>query len=238
MDLCSLGASTVVNDAGQYGLARASCQRIIEENVSDKEKGEDFGEMPIACALGITALPAPPSDDGTCAEGIIEPDVGGFPGVVVAAWDARTTDVAGQLSPGDTCLHGTHADATKRAKVFCKENLAAVIVGNDLALTLDRGAKAVTLAAFGHVLQVSENSILLAEKSGGNWIELKGGNNSIVGPTCIGGPGAVAVVQAAPLAVAFTAAAALCGADVGAQAAFTAMASAVLAYSTKQTLAT
>jgi hypothetical protein len=193
MDICALGAARVANDNGQFGLPRASLLRIVEDDGSNSGRGEDLGEMPISCALGVMALPAPADAKGH-AEGVFDTNVGGFPAAVVAAWDARCVDVAGQLSAGDTAVHGTHSDATKRAVLFCKENAAAVIVGNDLVLSLDRGQKAVTLAAFGHVLQVSDSGgILIAEKSGGNWIELKGGNNSIVGPTVIGGPTAVPI---------------------------------------------
>jgi hypothetical protein len=238
MDLCTLGAATIVNATGQYGLPRANCQRVIDDTAENDEQAEDLGDASIACALGVTALPAPPDDTGA-AEGIFDVDVAGQAAIVVAAWDARSREVAGQMSPGDTCLHGTHSDATKRAKFFAKEDVAAIVVGNDIVLSLDRGGNTVTLAAFGHVLQVSKDSgILIAEKSGGNWIELKGGNNSIVGPTVIGGAGAGPLVLASAMATAFTAAASSCGADVGAAAAFTALAAAVAEYSTKQTMAT
>lgn len=239
MFLCTAGASTITNATGQYGLARAVLKRVIDDDADNAEQGEDFGQQSIHCALGVTALNAPTDPTGA-AEFVCE-EVEGYSAIAVAGWDARAREVAGEMSPGDTCLHGTHADATKRAKFFAKEDVAAIVVGNDLILSLDRGGKTVTLAAFGHVLQVSEDSgILIAEKSGGNWIELKDGNNSIVGPTVIGGSDAGPLTQATPLAEAFTSAAATAssGGDAGAASAFTALAAAITLYATKQTMAT
>jgi hypothetical protein len=198
MDLCTLGASTVVNATGQYGLARASCQRLIDDDAPNAEKGEDLGEMPIGCALGLTALPAPPDASGA-AEGIYERDVGGFGAVVVAGWDARAREVAGQMSPGDTCLHGTHSDATKRAKVFCKSNHLSLLVGNDVAVVIEREndpansrKPSVKINAFGQSFEMSaENGILLAG-DGGAYIQIKGGSIAIVGNVALGNSGAIA----------------------------------------------
>ena len=187
MDICSISGGIVVNSAGQYGLPRASCQRIVQDDApNNDERGEEFGDMPLACALGVMALPAPASSDGTSAEGVIEGDVGGFPGVVVGAWDARCTDVAGQLSPGDTCLHGTHPDATNRAKYFCKDGAASIVVGNDLILQLDRKNKSVTISAFGALFQITDTQTLITDPQGKAFISLKDGAIQISGNVVLG----------------------------------------------------
>lgn len=200
MDICSLGAACVVNESDQYGLARATCQRVVDDNAASNEQGEDYGEMPIACALGLTALPAPPSEDGSCAEGVLEQDVGGFPGLVIAAWDTRCREVAGKMTGGDTCLHGTHADATNRAKFLSKDGSASVIVGNDLLLQLDRKNQVVTIAGFGALIQFDSEQMLLVAPDGKSQIVMKGGIIQLIGNVVLGNPrsGAVAPVAIGP----------------------------------------
>jgi hypothetical protein len=167
--------------------------------------------MKVSCALGVTSLPAPASDEGG-PEGVVIENIGGKNGVVVAAWDVRSSEVAGIMEPGDTCLHGTHRDDTKRAKVFCKENLLSLLVGDDLLFAMDnedapdKGRnKAVTLAAFGTAMQITPEGFKVADDSGSAWYELYNGSHSLAGPVTLGGAeGAMRAVKAEALAGAIT----------------------------------
>lgn len=245
-DVYSLGPSVVYTDERGFTVPISSAQRIIDEDGASVRDLEDWGEVKVSCALGLTALAAPSDEDGTGPEGVIIENIGGLDGHCVAAWDVRCASVVGEMSPGDTCLHGTHLDASKRARVFCKENLLALLVGDDLAFVLDNGdesvdpprEKQVSLMAFGHGFQITEDGIKFAGKDGVTWWELFDGAHAIVGPVALGGAtGAGALVLAGALATAFTTVASMCGADVGAAAAFTALAEALATYSTKQTTA-
>jgi hypothetical protein len=199
-DIYRLGACTVYQD-GASCIPQASTQRPLDDG-EDESEVEDLGQVPIACALGVTALPAPPDDNGS-AEGVVLEGVGSLTGTCTAAWDVRCADVVGQMSPGDTALHGTHPDATKRSRVFCKNDLAAIIVGNDMVFSLDRGGKAITLNAWGNLVQITPSAVKISQgTSAMSWIELKGGAISLVGAVNIGGVTALPLVQSAGLVTA------------------------------------
>lgn len=166
-DIYRLGACTVYQD-GASCIPQASTQRPLDEG-EDETEVEDLGQVPVACALGVTALPAPPDDNGT-AEGVVLEGVGGLTGTCVAAWDVRCAGVVGQMSPGDTALHGTHTDATKRAVTFCKENSYAVVVGGggekQVILSLDRENSLVMLSAFGGLIQWDDSELKIVAPGG------------------------------------------------------------------------
>ena len=198
MDIVSSGPGVVTDPGGDYGLIRASLQRVVDDDEQSEGRVEDYGEMPVSCALGVMASPAPSTESGG-PEWIFDTDVGGFPAAAVAGWDARCREVAGQLSPGDTCLHGTHLDTTKRAKFHCKENLASITVGNDVSITVDRGKKDISITAFGLKLEMSDTNGILLCGDGGAYIQIKGGSISIVGNVAFGNTnpataGSVAVI--------------------------------------------
>lgn len=197
MDICSAGSSCVANDADKYGLPRASMQRFIDDNAPDDEKAEDFGEMPQAFALGLMALPAPASEDGTCAELVYESEVGGFPAIAVGGFDARCTDVAGKLTSGDTAVFGTHRDSAKRAKVLCKENALSLLVGNDLLLQLDRENKVFTISGFGALFQFDDEQVLITDPQGKSFIKMKDGVITLSGNVVLGNSAAGNVLPVA-----------------------------------------
>lgn len=186
MDICSAGSSCVANDADKYGLPRASMQRFIDDDAPDGEKSEDYGEMPQAFALGFMALPSPASEDGTCAELVYETEVGGLPAIAIGGLDARCADVAGKLTPGDTVVFGTHTDATKRAKVLCKENALSLLVGNDLLLQLDRENKVFTISGFGALFQFDDEQVVIADPQGKGFIKMKNGVITLSGNVVLG----------------------------------------------------
>jgi hypothetical protein len=202
-DIISLGAAkTYEPNTGNYSIPQASIRRVINPN--DPSDVEDFGSLPIACALGVTALPAAADETtGACAEGVLIENVGGMNGVVAAAWDVRCSEVAGQMSPGDTALHSTGGTAAKRSRVFCKEDSASIIVGNDMVLTLNRGGEEVTLAAWGNLIQITPDAVKISQGTTAlAWIEIKGGAISLVGSVNVGGTAALPLVQSAGLVAA------------------------------------
>ena len=215
-DIYTLGPGVVYSDETSYTVPISLAQRVISTNADGTRTLEDWGEVNVACSLGITALPAPVGDDGIGAEGLIVENVGGLNGHCVSAWDTRCAEVVGQMSPGDTCLHGTHLDAAKRAKVFCKENLLAMLVGDDLMFSLDNEDdptngrnKTASLMAFGSAFQMSEEGIKFADSSGTAWWELFSGAHSMVGPVAFKDPVSIGaaglpVVLAPTLAAAIT----------------------------------
>jgi hypothetical protein len=197
-DIYQLCAATVYQD-GAFCVPQASIQLPLSDSDAGTEDPVDLGQLIIANALGVTALPAAPNSDGT-AEGVVVEGIGGMNGVCVASWDTRCADVAGEMSNGDTCLHGTHSDATKRAKVFCKENHASMVVGKGVSLTIDANQKTYTFTGFGCLIQCSETGIKIMDggtesKPAQCWIELKGGTIFLVGKVIAGGAGAVIPVM-------------------------------------------
>lgn len=173
LDLVTLGAAQL---NGQTNVATI---QTLREFGQDGET-EPLGNAPNLCALGITALPLGPSDAGH-AEGVVLSPCGSYTSGIIGATDTRCADVIGELAPGETAVHSTGEDATKRARLFCKENSLSLIVGNDTVFVMDRENKAINLTAFGHTFEISEgNGIMMAEKDGA-WIQLKGGKATISG---------------------------------------------------------
>jgi hypothetical protein len=157
---------------------------------------ENLGELDMFNGLGITALPAPKTDDGV-AEGVLLRNVGGSDGAIVGARDARSADVVAELGPGETCLHSTGPDYGSR--VFCKEDLVAIVVGDDTVVTIDRAAKQINIAGFGHVFEMSKEQGVVISESGGANLIMKGGVITLAGTVILGSQPAGAV----PISVGF-----------------------------------
>jgi len=141
-DIYTLGAARVTDASGSNILPVVKLQLEVDPESGD---AEDFGEVPLMPCLGITALPAPPDDSGR-AEGLAIEGAGGFTAVVAGARDARCVDVVAQLQPGETAVHNTGGDKAKRSRLFCKEDLLALLVGDDTTFVIDRGQKYAILA--------------------------------------------------------------------------------------------
>lgn len=148
----------------------------ITDDVDDVER---FGAVDYFNALGVTARPAPPNGDGA-AEGVVLRNVGGRNGVVVGGRDARTGQVVAELGPGETALHSTGEDFDSR--VFCKDQLVSIVVGDDVIVSVDRKNKAIVIAGWGHSVEVSEdNGVLLTESTGQAFLSLKDGEAWLCG---------------------------------------------------------
>lgn len=166
-DIVQLGTSEVDDDTGVPVVQAVN--RIGE----DETDVEQFGDVAMFGALGVTALPAAKTDDGA-AEGVILRSCGGSEGMCIAARDSRTNKTVGDLSPGETVLHATGDEFDSR--IVCGDQRVAIVIGDPVrvGLQLDDVAKKVQLAAFGHFIEVSEDwGIVLSAAGGKSFISIK-----------------------------------------------------------------
>jgi hypothetical protein len=135
------------------------------------EDATPHGNVAVFGALGVTALPAAADDAGHC-EAIIAQDVAGLDSAVLATRDERAAGVTAELKGGETCLHSTSKGYDSR--VFCKDQLAAMVVGDDAVFTLDRKNGTATIAIGGAALQIGKDGVIISDKDG-NYISLLDG---------------------------------------------------------------
>lgn len=203
-DIYTLGASRVTDPEGN---SIPPVCKVTYEIDPETDTREDWGELPLMFGLGLTALPAPPDDkgwaEGFCVEGGI------YSATCVGARDVRSADVVGELKPGETALHSTGSDKTKRSRVFCKENTLALLVGNDTGLIVDRENGTISIMLKGKVrmqIKDSDDSIVAVAKSGKAWLEIKNDRVNAVGKVTNGGAASGPLALATQLATAITAA--------------------------------
>lgn len=172
-DICT------ISDAKLNGETNVLTVEPSRETGLDGEREAVGTAAPMAQCLGVTAVPADPTASGH-AEGVVMSPCGPYTAAVIGGTDTRCADVVGQMAKGDTALHGTHAAADKRAAVFCKEDLLAILVGKDTAIVVDRGNGAITVndASGNQIEMSSDNGIMLVEQ-GGAWLQLKDGKISM-----------------------------------------------------------
>lgn len=176
-DLIDLGEASL--DPQTNALLVQAKSTPVDDDDSD---APDCASAPLMGALGVTAIPWPANDTGK-AQGI-KLDAPGTNGVIVGARDTRVAAVVAELAPGETCIHSTGTDFDSRA--FFKDQLAAIVVSNDVAFVLDRKNKKATLSAFGGHLEVSEDGgCYLAH--GGAMIRVKDGQIHLMGQIVLGG---------------------------------------------------
>jgi hypothetical protein len=152
--------------------------------------------------LGVTSMPYPADASGS-AQGIKARNVDGKDGVIIGARDTRSAAIVGNLKPGDTVLHST--GPSQAAQVQCKEEKRQVVLatkdstGKTAAAVLDGVNDKFSLAAFGHLVEISrENGISLAHESG-NGLTIGPEGTRVVGPFLHNGiPQGMALVAALP----------------------------------------
>lgn len=168
--MCQLGAARL------NATTRAPITQCMNPS-TDPDEVEFVGDLPTYSALGLTAMPAPASEKGYC-EGLVAAEVGGLTGVIVGMRDLRAAGVVAELAPGETCLHSTGDGYESR--VFCKDKIVAIVIGDDTAFILDKTSKTATLNVGGAALQVSENGITMASPDG-TGIEITNGVIKVLG---------------------------------------------------------
>ena len=180
---CELGAATVKD-----GVLFARCKGGA---VDESGGAPDFGDTPMCCALGVTAIPYPPTDEGA-AEGLVDRTVPGFDAIITAARDTRTAKVIGNGKPGDVIVHSTGPQ--QAAQLQCKEEkrqLAALTKnasGKTIMLLLDGdgdGKIQITMAGAMFQIDGSSGDISLLNKAGAG-ILIQGGNVHVIGNPVLG----------------------------------------------------
>lgn len=195
-DIVDIGSSKLDPDTNEL-LAQAKSAQMGE----DEDDAPGFDDVRIYGQLGVTARPYHKTDEGN-VQGVVDTSLPGTNGAVTSMRDARAAaaKVVEELGEGETALHTTGPGFD--ARVFCKEQMVAAIVGDDVALVIDRKNKQVTLTAFGHHFEVSEaNGIVMAEDGGASF-QMKGGVVCITGQIILGGRTPLAPVQMGPTPVA------------------------------------
>lgn len=176
-DVVDLGASSL---SPTTNAVIASCKG---SSLDDSGDAPDYGNVTIACGLGIAARPAPADSDGS-AQGFILDDVPGQQGVCVGAFDPRCADTYKRLGPGETAVFSTGKGYDSR--LLCKDQAIALVVGDDTVVNVDRKNEKTSIACGGQLVEVSkENGILL--RGGGCEIHLSGGTVAISGNVVLGG---------------------------------------------------
>jgi len=177
------------------GTNLAAVQAVVPQDFEEEEV-EQFGNIDVYQALGITSVPWPADEDGH-AEGVIVRDIGGVDGVVVGARDERASSVYGSLQSGDTALHSTDPDAS--AQVQAKANRQVMLAtkdteGNNVIHVLDGKNDKIQIGAFGGLIEMTKDGITLACPGGGCTIMMSGDTISLVGTVMLGGTVPVASV--------------------------------------------
>jgi hypothetical protein len=168
--------------------------------VSD-EDAPDFGRAPFMCALGVSARPAPATQAGS-AQGVLD-SVAGVDGVCYGGHDPRASNVFGQIKDGETALHSTGEGYD--ARVLCKDQMLAQIVGDDHVIVIDRKNGQIVLNCPGGAIKISKSDgIVLADDTGNAGIQITGGMVSVFGQVVLGGRNPVAAVAMVPPQVGLT----------------------------------
>lgn len=150
-----------------------------------------FDDTPVFGALGITAVPWGADERGN-AQAIVDESVPGHNGVITSIRDSRSAGVVEELGPGETAIHSTGPDFD--SVVLLKKQLAAIMVGDDCAIVMDRENKRFTVTCFGLHLELSEANGFVVTTGQGATSQLYGATNSQMGQLVLGGRTPVAPV--------------------------------------------
>lgn len=193
-DIVDIGSSKLDPDSNVL-LVQAKAAQMGD----DEDDAPAYDDVPVYGLLGITARPYHKTDEGN-AQGIVDTSLPGTSGVITSMRDAReaSAKVVEELGEGESALHSTGPGFD--ARVFCKDQMVAQMVGDDCAVVLDRKEKKYTITCFGHHVEVSEaNGISLVADGAG--IQIKGGMVIITGQVVLGGRTPLAAVQMGPVPV-------------------------------------
>lgn len=148
------------------------------------DEAPGFDGAPVFGALGITAMPWPADDRGN-AQGLVEEGVPGHNGVITNMRDARAAGVVQELGPGETAIHSTGPDFD--SLVLLKKQLAAIMVGDDCTIVLDRENKKFAVSCFGFHFEMSPANGITLTTGQGATIQLFGPIASVMGQVVLGG---------------------------------------------------
>lgn len=149
----------------------------------DENDAPGFSNAPVFGSVGVTCRHWPKDDRGA-AQAVVEERLPGTNGAVLGMRDPRVADVVAQIGEGESCLHSTGPGFDSR--VFCKKQMVAIVVGDDVAIVVDRENKKISITGFGASFQISEaGGISMA--CDGSLFQMKGGTTVITGKVVLGG---------------------------------------------------
>ncbi len=149
----------------------------------DPDDAPSYDDVPISGQLGVTARPYRKTDDGN-AQGVLDDRIPGANGWITSIRDTRefAAKVVEELGEGEVGLHSVAPGFDSR--VFCKDQMVALIVGDDAALVIDRKSKRFTFTGFSGHFECSEQAgIVLAH--GGASITIANGKIAITAGTVV-----------------------------------------------------
>ena len=201
-DICQINVSKLADDT-KVPLIQASVP------ITGPDDYESFGHVASFQALGITALPYAPTDDGH-AEGIILRDVGNFTGAIVGARDVRCASVVNAMQPGDVVLHSCDPNAKAQIRVHANKQIALVTEGKDdktMLLMLDGKNDKITITAFGGIVEMTPDGINIVAPGSKASILMSGDQITLLGKVQLGSiapthvllctdPGSITAIQA------------------------------------------
>lgn len=144
----------------------------------------DYGKIPVATGLGVTARWFPKTDEGS-AIGIVDTSLPGQNGWLVGVMDRRAASakIVEQLAEGETATHSTGPGFDSRT--FHKDQLWAAMVGDDCAIVVDRKNKRISASIAGLHFEISaDNGACLVSESGA-LLQLKGDVACITAPNIV-----------------------------------------------------
>lgn len=186
MDLVDIGSAT--RDAKTNTVLVQAKSTQVGATPDD---APGFDGAPVFGQLGITAIPWPADDRGN-AQGTVDETVPGHNGVITSIRDARAAGIVQELGPGETALHSTGPDFD--SLVLLKKQLAAIMVGDDCAIVMDRENKKFTVTCFGMHFEISQANGVVMTTGQGATFQLFGGIASLMGQIVLGGRTPVAPV--------------------------------------------
>jgi hypothetical protein len=125
------------------------------------------------------------ADDRGNAQGLVEEGVPGHNGVITNMRDARAAGVVQELGPGETAIHSTGPDFD--SLVLLKKQIAAIMVGDDCAIILDRENQKFAVSCFGMHFEMSPANGITLTTGQGATIQLFGPIASVMGQVVLGG---------------------------------------------------
>lgn len=174
--LVDLGASELTSETN---VPWSQCK----QSGVDEDTRPDFGRVQIMGCLGAVARPAPQNDRGAAQGVVVEVEGGTY---CVGGYDPRSSKMAGEIQAGESAYGATGEDFDSRA--LFKDQVLALIVGDDHIVVVDRKRKEITINCPGGIIKVSEkDGIVLADASGKSSIHLKGEFAGIIGRVVLGG---------------------------------------------------
>lgn len=179
-DIVDIGSSELDPDTNVL-LVQAKAAQMGE----DENDAPPYDDVPVYGLLGLQARPYHKTDEGN-AQGVVDTSLPGTNGVITSMRDAReaSAKVVEELGEGETALHSTGPGFD--ARVFCKNQMVALMVGDDCAIVIDRKEQQVTITAFGQHFELSAaNGISMVADGAG--IQIKEGVVAITGQVVLGG---------------------------------------------------